>query len=259
MGDTPECNAPGPIALHDRTDRDQREGIGRPVANLVIDVRAANRFRQRHRCDQFARRQYSLAIGRVARQAVEVGDGNASRRTIGTHCFYGRVERHHGHRHVAWMGGDARIADAEHRMRTAEPFDSGAAAAGLAFVARLIGIVEIRAARTLQQVAGRGRLIAQLSGRAGEQRTRQQPIVPAHTLVGRKIGVAHQRADAQAAVGRGFDLVERKSVDVDQVRRGLDLELHQIEEIGAAGYEFAPRRCARPQQQRPRANSRVRK
>ena len=119
-----------------------------------------------------------------------------------------------------------------------KPADGGAAAAGLAFVARLVGVVEIGAARALEQIAGGSRLVAQLAGRAGEQRARQQAIVAPHAHIGGEIGVAHQRADAQAAVGRRFDLVERQSVDVDQMRRRFDLELHQIEKIGAAGNEF---------------------
>jgi hypothetical protein len=36
---------------------------------------------------------------------------------------------------------------------------------------------------------------------------------------------------------RGFDLVERQAVDVDQVLWGLDLQLHQVQQIGAAGDE----------------------
>ena len=39
-----ERDAPGAVALHDRGDRDQREGIGRAVAHLAIDLRAADRL-----------------------------------------------------------------------------------------------------------------------------------------------------------------------------------------------------------------------
>ena len=42
-------------------------------------------------------------------------------------------------------------------------------------------------------------------------------------------GVACQRADHQSAVGSGFDLCERKSVDVHQLVWPLDVELHQID------------------------------
>jgi len=38
-----------------------------------------------------------------------------------------------------------------------------ATAAGLSFVARLVGVIEIRAARPLQEIAGGGCLVAQLA------------------------------------------------------------------------------------------------
>ena len=115
------------------------------------------------------------------------------------------------------MGGDAGVA---RRRSTAswrlKPPMRRAAAAGLALVAGLGGVVEIRAARALQQVAGRGRLVAQLAGGAGEQRPRQHAVVAPHARVGREVGVAHQRADAQAALRRRLDRVERQAVDVDR-------------------------------------------
>ena len=53
-----------------------------------------------------------------------------------------------------------------------------------------------------------------------------------------QVGVAHQRADAQAAVCRHLDLVQRQAIDVDEMRRRLDLEFHEIEKVGAAGDEL---------------------
>ena len=41
--------------------------------------------------------------------------------------------------------------------------------------------------------------------------------------------------------GVGFDLVEREAVHVDQMRRRLDLQLHQVEQVGAAGDELGAR------------------
>src|SRR5580704_5678756 len=43
VGDTAECNASGPIAVHDGADRYQREGVGSAVAHLAVDMRAAKR------------------------------------------------------------------------------------------------------------------------------------------------------------------------------------------------------------------------
>jgi hypothetical protein len=56
--------------------------------------------------------------------------------------------------------------------------------------------------------------------------------------MGGEIGVAHQRAYSEPSVGSRFDLVERKTIDVDQMPRCLDLEFHQIEEICAACNEL---------------------
>ena len=73
---------------------------------------------------------------------------------------------------------------------------------------------------------------------AGDQRAREHAVVAPHALIRGEIRVAHQRADAQAAVGRRLDLVERQPVHVDEVRGRLDLELHQVEQVGSAGDEL---------------------
>ena len=86
-------------------------------------------------------------------------------------------------------------------MLAAEPADRRAAAAGLAFVARLVGVVEIRAACALKQIARGRRLVAQLARGAREQRARQHAVVAPHARIGGQIGVAHQRADAQPPSG----------------------------------------------------------
>jgi hypothetical protein len=132
------------------------------------------------------------------------------------------------------MGRDAGVADAHDGVLAAVTEQGAAAAAGLALVAGLIRVVEVRAARSLQEVAGRGRLVAQLAGRTGHQRARQYGVIAAHARICREVGVAHQCTDAQPAVGRGFDAVEIEFVEIDQVRRGLDLQLHQVEQVGAA-------------------------
>src|SRR3954462_14182519 len=105
------------------------------------------------------------------------------------------------------MGRDAGVTHADDRMLTAEPADRSASGPGRAFVAWLIGVVEIRAPGPLQQVARSRRHVAQLAGRAGHERARKQAIVATHTWIGGKISVAHQRTDAQAAILRRVDLV----------------------------------------------------
>ena len=127
-------------------------------------------------------------------------------------------------------------------MLAAEAADCGASAAGPAFVARLVSIVEIGAAGALQQITRRRRLVAQLARGAREQRPREQPVIAPDPWIGGKVGVAHQSANAQTPFGRRLDLVERQAVHIDQMGRRLDLELHQVEQVGAAGDEAAARR-----------------
>jgi hypothetical protein len=110
-----------------------------------------------------------LDVRRVARQAVEVGDGDHAARPLGRTVLHRGVERPHGHGHVARVRGDAGLAGADDRVLAAVAADGAAAAARLALVAGLVGVVEVRAARALQQVAGGGRLVAQLARGAGQQ------------------------------------------------------------------------------------------
>ncbi len=69
------------------------------------------------------------------------------------------------------MGGDTRIAHADHCMLAADATDGAATAAGIALGARLIWIVEIRAARPLQEIASRCRPVTQLTRGPSEQCT----------------------------------------------------------------------------------------
>ena len=168
--------------------------------------------------------EHGLDMRRVAGQAMEFGDRDASAsrrpaRTVSTVASSARIATAMS---LGWVAMQASLTPTT-AMLAAEAADRRAAAAGLAFVARLVGVVEIGAARALEQVARGRRLVAQLARGAGEQRAREHAIVAPHARVGGEIGVAHQRADAQAALGRRLDLVEREAVHVDQMRRRLDL------------------------------------
>src|SRR5690606_24273178 len=113
-----------------------------------------------------------------------------------------------------------------------------AAATGLALVAGLSGVVEVRTARALQKIAGCGRLMAQLRRCTGNKGAVLHAVVASHTLVGGGVSVAHECGYTQAAFRGGFELVECEIVDVDEMRRRFDLQLHQIEQVGAAGDEL---------------------
>ncbi len=74
---------------------------------------------------------------------------------------------------------------------------------------------------------------APASERLGEHR-----VARAHPGVGGRVGVRRLGADPQSAVRQLLDRPERQAADVDQVGRPLDLELHQVEQIGAAADEL---------------------
>ena len=53
-----------------------------------------------------------------------------------------------------------------------------------------------------------------------------------------EIGIRHQRADPQTSAGGLLDLRKRQSRDVDQSGRTFDILFHEVEQVGAACYEF---------------------
>ena len=130
------------------------------------------------------------------------------------------------------------FAGAENGMHAIEAGNRGAAAARLALIAGRRGVVEVIAAGALQEIAaGRGH-VAQLRRSAGEEGAAQHWIAFGYQRVIGEVGVRHQRADAQAAVIGLLDAFERQVRNVDQPRWPLDVFLHQIDQVGAAGDEF---------------------
>ena len=96
------------------------------------------------------------------------------------------------------------------------------------------GVVEISAAGPLQQIAADGRGIAKLRGSARQQRLGDRGIGLCKVRIVREVGIADQRADADAAIGKMFDAVEPgQPRDVDETVRAADAALHQVEQIGA--------------------------
>ena len=71
------------------------------------------------------------------------------------------------------MRRDAGLAGAEDRVHAVEALDGRAAAAGLALVAGRRGVIEVGAARALQQVAAGRRHVAQLLRGAGQDGARR--------------------------------------------------------------------------------------
>src|SRR6267143_730596 len=57
----------------------------------------------------------------------------------------------------------------------------------------------------------------------------------------RQIRIAHGRPDLQPPVRKRLDLVERQAVDVDDMLRPLDVQLHQVEKRRPARYKSGVR------------------
>lgn len=183
--------------------------------------------------DQFVDGQAVVALGRVCRQAMEVGEGDPPLASAAAHPYLS-LQRRQRHAQVGWMYRHAVFAGAEDRMVAVQPAARGASAARLALVAWRVGVVEILAAGTLQQVAAGAGHVAQLRRGAGEDRLGEQGIVRLHGGIPGQFGVADQGPDQQAAGGRPAD-AQRQAGDVDESPGPGNVFLHQVEQVGAAG------------------------
>lgn len=161
--DAPEGEAggaePPAVSLDDGRDRDEREGIGGAVTDLAIDLAPARWRRQCHGGDHFAGLERRLDMGRVARQPIEFVDRQRALAAVGGDRFDASVERRHRDGHVGGMNGGAIRAGAEDAEAALEAAECRASGAGLALVAGHGRVVEIRAARALEQIAGGGGLL----------------------------------------------------------------------------------------------------
>ena len=148
-----------------------------------------------------------------------------------------RVERHQGLGEIAGIGGDAGLADAEHGVDAVDTFHRGAARAGIALVAVGIrGVAKISAAGALENIAAEARHVADLLAGGELERLRDHRAVAQDRGMLGRVRHAHQRAETKA-VAAGFDPAERRRfdrVDVDDGLRPHDVELHEIEQRGAA-------------------------
>src|SRR6266496_3826966 len=99
-------------------------------------------------------------------------------------------------------------------------------------------IAKIPAASALHDVAAHRRHVAQLTRRGKQQRLTDNRISVAHTSVPRNVAHVCKRAESQAAVWQLADTREigifSERVDVDEMLRSLDVELHKIYESSAA-------------------------
>ena len=184
--------------------------------------------------------QVGVALRRVAGQAMELGECDRALAGRAGHMHL-RLQHRQRHAHVRGMRGDAGIAGPEDRVHPVEAVDRRAAAAWLALVARRRHVIEVVAARSLQQIAAGRCHVAQLLRGAGQDRARQDRIALLDQRVIGEVGVRHEGTDAQAPCRSLLDRLERQPGDIDEPRRPLDVPFHQVDQIGAAGDEFRAR------------------
>src|SRR5262245_51244602 len=127
------------------------------------------------------------------------------------------------------------FANSKYRMAAVVAVRGGTARPWRTFIARLTDVTEIRAARPLHEISANSRHIAKLSGSAREQRVGKERVSLANQRMMSDGAVPCQRTDSHSAC-RGFSyLLEGKAVHVDQLRRSFHVQLHEIDQAGAAG------------------------
>lgn len=171
---------------------------------------------------------------------MEVGHGDLPFAS-GTDEFDFGVEGRQGDRHVGGMGGHAVRGVAEHGVVAVDAVEGPATGARFALVAGLPGVLEVRAAGPLEEVAPGGGHVAELARRAGQQGLGQDGQVAAHRRMRGEVAVAHGRPDPEPAAGQFADGVEGQPADVDEGAGGLHTEFHEVDEIGTAAEEAGVR------------------
>ena len=199
-------------------DGNKRERIREPVTDFQIRVVLRETLRrQLHRSDDLVGIEAGVALRCIARQPVEVRKRDHAVARDASNVDL-RLQYRERDAHVRWVDRDAGFARTEDRVHAIVAVNGGAAAAGLSFVAGRRSVVEVMAARTLEEISACRGHVAQLLRGAGHDRAGENRITLLDERVISEIGVAHERADTQAAAGHAFDLLERQPSDVDQWR-----------------------------------------
>ena len=220
-----------------RGGRHDREGVGGAFADLQIACmrrEPARLARQPQRDDQIARLERAFPLGRVAGQTMKRLDRNLA--PAGSALdLHDSVEGDQRHAEIRRVGGDAGLAPAEHGMQSILAVTGIATRARFALVA---GAGGHRRNTRIASAAADCRRRSRHCEAAPRRRTEAPRPRPDRTVaksgIVREIGIANQRADADAAIGQTFDAVEpRQARDVDETVRTGDPALHQVEQIGA--------------------------
>ena len=115
------------------------------------------------------------------------------------------------------------------------PSIAGQPEPGLALVAGETGIAEIAAARALQQVAADGAHVAHLRRGRCQQRLRQITGQRARTSGCAATSLMRAIASRRRPSPLDLDARQPDAVQIDELRRRLDIVLHQLHQVRAAG------------------------
>jgi len=150
---------------------------------------------------------------------------------------YRGLQRRHRDAHMRRIGRDAILARAQNSQRPVVAGDGRTSSAGLALVAGHGCVSEVWTASALQQVPGDRSHVTDVRGRSVQNGLRQNRIISLDFRIIRQIGVTDSRADLQASLRRGFNLVERQTIDIQQARGSFHVQLHQIDQRRASAQE----------------------
>src|SRR5438270_10079652 len=143
-------------------------------------VRRIRRRRKINGENQLVRLQIGIYLRRCSRKPMEVRDGDHALAFLSAHPN-GCAKRGESYRHVRGMHSNALLAGAEDCMTAMDSLARAASSAGRSLVA--LGkcrVHEVRAARTLQEIAAVGGQVAELRRSAGEDGLREQWVVFSH-------------------------------------------------------------------------------
>src|SRR5699024_7622930 len=154
--------------------------------------------------DEVAVFQDGVVFGVVSGQAVQSGHGDSAL-SFGSEQTHFGAQCGQGHRHVGRVGGHALLGGAQHGVVTPVAVLGRTTTAGLALVTGGGGVLEVRTAGALKQVAAGGGGVAQLPGGPGEQGHRQGRVAASHERVSGQVTVGHGRTNTQASIGKFLD------------------------------------------------------
>ena len=83
-----DCHTAGTVRMNDGANRNKSECIGCAITDLSVDVLAADRLGKRHRCDELARCEHRLDVGRIARKTMKVRNRNSARNSVWPYGLY---------------------------------------------------------------------------------------------------------------------------------------------------------------------------